>query len=139
MRYVRYHHTQATENVRKETEGPLSRVTECADSLEAQSRRMGDLRAELAESAAAARVLRLRVFSEDVYEPLRSAASLASRAASDLEIRVPPVLQKVSETATGLRAALEDLKGALENTTTSAAPNDAYYVALSEEDDFWKR
>ncbi|XP_077560567.1 uncharacterized protein LOC144175360 [Haemaphysalis longicornis] len=133
------HLRQATENVRKETEGPLSRITECADSLEAQSRRMGDLRAELAESAAAARVLRLRVFSEDVYEPLRSAASLASRAASDLEIRVPPVLQKVSETATGLRAALEDLKGALENATTSAAPNDAYYVALSEEDDFWKR
>ncbi|KAH7954524.1 hypothetical protein HPB49_019398 [Dermacentor silvarum] len=133
------HLRQATESVRRDTEVPLSRVTDLADSLDAQARKLPDLRAELAESAAAARVLELRVFTEDAYEPLRAAASLASRAAADLEKRMPPMLQKVAETATGLRTAIGDLRGALENATTTVAPNDAYYVALSEEDDFWKR
>ncbi|XP_075543922.1 uncharacterized protein LOC142578419 [Dermacentor variabilis] len=133
------HLRQATESVRRDTEVPLSRVTDLADSLDGQARKLPDLRAELAESAAAARVLELRVFTEDAYEPLRAAASLASRAAADLEKRMPPMLQKVAETATGLRAAIGDLRGALENATATMAPNDAYYVALSEEDDFWKR
>ncbi|XP_037508075.1 uncharacterized protein LOC119383871 [Rhipicephalus sanguineus] len=133
------HLRQATENVRRDTEIPLSRVADLADSLDAQTRKLPDLRAELAESAAAARVLELRVFTEDAYEPLRAAASLASRAAADLEKRMPPMLQKVAETATGLRAAIGDLRGALENATATVAPNDSYYVALSEEDDFWKR
>ncbi|XP_072143762.1 uncharacterized protein [Dermacentor andersoni] len=133
------HLRQATESVRRDTEVPLSRVTDLADSLDGQARKLPDLRAELAESAAAARVLELRVFTEDAYEPLRAAASLASRAAADLEKRMPPMLQKVAETTTGLRAAIGDLRGALENATATVAPNDAYYVALSEEDDFWKR
>ncbi|XP_065292452.1 uncharacterized protein [Dermacentor albipictus] len=133
------HLRQATESVRRDTEVPLSRVTDLADSLDGQARKLPDLRAELAESAAAARVLELRVFTEDAYEPLRAAASLASRAAADLEKRMPPMLQKVAETATGLRAAIGDLRSALENATATVAPNDAYYVALSEEDDFWKR
>ncbi|KAL3202219.1 hypothetical protein MRX96_042630 [Rhipicephalus microplus] len=133
------HLRQATENVRRDTEIPLSRVADMVDSLDAQTRKLPDLRAELAESAAAARVLELRVFTEDAYEPLRAAASQASRAAADLEKRMPPMLQKVAETANGLRAAIGDLRGAIENATTTVAPNDSYYVALSEEDDFWKR
>nr|XP_037276742.1 uncharacterized protein LOC119169830 [Rhipicephalus microplus] len=121
------HLRQATENVRRDTEIPLSRVADMVDSLDAQTRKLPDLRAELAESAAAARVLELRVFTEDAYEPLRAAASQASRAAADLEKRMPPMLQKVAETANGLRAAIGDLRGAIENATTTVAPNDSYY------------
>ncbi|CAN8003810.1 unnamed protein product [Ixodes pacificus] len=128
------HLRQVTEAIRRGAETPLAHGKEYVDTLEDDMRRLAMVKADVADSSAAARSLHFRVFMDDAFEPLRASASSLSKAVGKLERDMPPLLSQFTQTVGSLRTVFGELREALNFTSLG----DAYYVTLSEEEDFWK-
>ncbi|KAM7292393.1 uncharacterized protein ISCGN_025570 [Ixodes scapularis] len=128
------HLRQVTEAIRRGAETPLAHGKEYVDTLEDDMRRLAMVKADVADSSAAARSLHFRVFMDDAFEPLRASTSSLSKAVGKLERDMPPLLSQFSQTVGSLRTVFGELREALNFTSLG----DAYYVTLSEEEDFWK-
>ncbi|XP_040354394.2 uncharacterized protein LOC121045546 [Ixodes scapularis] len=129
-----FFYTQVTEAIRRGAETPLAHGKEYVDTLEDDMRRLAMVKADVADSSAAARSLHFRVFMDDAFEPLRASTSSLSKAVGKLERDMPPLLSQFSQTVGSLRTVFGELREALNFTSLG----DAYYVTLSEEEDFWK-